>query len=100
MEDMGQAKLKNKVVKPKKRVTSKTERELSSEEELMTQFSTVRSRKMTRELVTEEVKQSTERHQNLKESLNHNEAKERTEEGTIQQEGLKHQICEMELQTI
>jgi hypothetical protein len=45
MEDMDQAKLKNKVVKPKKRVAGKTGSELSSEEERMAEFSTVRSRK-------------------------------------------------------
>jgi hypothetical protein len=39
---MYQAKGKNKVVKPKKRVAEKTGLELSSEEELMAPFSTVR----------------------------------------------------------
>jgi hypothetical protein len=51
----------------------------------MAEFSTVRSRKKPRKLVTDDVKQSTHRHQNLKESRDHNEAKERTEEGRIQQ---------------
>jgi hypothetical protein len=36
-------------------------------------------------LVTDDVKQSSHRHQNLIESQDHNEAKERTDEGTIQQ---------------
>jgi hypothetical protein len=36
-------------------------------------------------LVTYDVKQSTDRHQNLNESRNHNKAKERTGGGTIQQ---------------
>jgi hypothetical protein len=45
MEDMDYAELKNKFVNPKKRVAGETGPELSSEEELMAQFSTVRSRK-------------------------------------------------------
>jgi hypothetical protein len=45
MEDMDYAELKNKFVKPKKRVAGETLPELSSEEELMAKFSTVRSRK-------------------------------------------------------
>jgi hypothetical protein len=45
MENMDYAKLKNKVVKPKKRVAVKTGPELSSEEQLMPQFNTVRGRK-------------------------------------------------------
>jgi hypothetical protein len=44
MEDMDYAKLKNKFVKPKKRVVGEIGTELSSEEELMAQFSTVGSR--------------------------------------------------------
>jgi hypothetical protein len=44
MEDMDHAKLKYKIVKPKKTVAGKTGPELPSEEELMAQFSTVRSR--------------------------------------------------------
>jgi hypothetical protein len=48
MEDMDYAELKNKFVKPKKRVSGETGPELSSEEELMAQFSTVRSRKNQR----------------------------------------------------
>jgi hypothetical protein len=48
MEDMDYAELKNKFVKPKKRVAGETGLELSSEEELMAQFSTVRSRKNQR----------------------------------------------------
>jgi hypothetical protein len=48
MEDMDYAELKNKFVKTKKRVAGETGPELSSEEELMAQFSTVRSRKNQR----------------------------------------------------
>jgi hypothetical protein len=44
MDDKEYAKLRNKVVKPTKRVAGEAGPELSSEEELMTQFSTVRSR--------------------------------------------------------
>jgi hypothetical protein len=51
----------------------------------MAEFSTFKRRKKPRKVVTDDVKQSTHRHQNLNESRNHNEAKERTEEGTIQQ---------------
>jgi hypothetical protein len=45
MEDMDYAELKNTFVKPNKGVAGETGPELSSEEELMAQFSTVRSRK-------------------------------------------------------
>jgi hypothetical protein len=45
MEDKDYTELKNNFVKPKKRVAGETGPELSSEEELMTQFSTVKSRK-------------------------------------------------------
>jgi hypothetical protein len=48
MDDMDYAELKNKFVKPKKRVAGETWPELSSEEELMAQLSTVRSRKNQR----------------------------------------------------
>jgi hypothetical protein len=48
MEDMDYAELKNKFVKPKKRVSGETGPALSSEEELMAQFSTTRSRKNQR----------------------------------------------------
>jgi hypothetical protein len=48
MEDMDYRELKNKFVKPKKRVAEETGPELSSEGELMAQFSTVRSRKNQR----------------------------------------------------
>jgi hypothetical protein len=48
MEDMDCAELKNKFEKPRKRVAGETGPELSSEEELMAQFSTVRSRKNQR----------------------------------------------------
>jgi hypothetical protein len=45
---MDYAELKNKFVKPKKRVAGETGPELSSKEELMAQFSTVRSRRNQR----------------------------------------------------
>jgi hypothetical protein len=45
MEDMDYAKVKNNVIKLKKRVAGETGHELSSDEELMAQFSTVRNRK-------------------------------------------------------
>jgi hypothetical protein len=43
MEDMDYTELKNKFVNPKKRAAGETGPELSSEEELMAQFSTVRA---------------------------------------------------------
>jgi hypothetical protein len=48
LEDMDYAELKNKFVKPKKRVAGGTGPELSSEEELMAEFCTVRSRENQR----------------------------------------------------
>jgi hypothetical protein len=48
MEDMDYAELKNKFFKTKKRVAGETGPELSSEEELMAQFSTMRSCKNQR----------------------------------------------------
>jgi hypothetical protein len=48
MEDMDYAELKNKFVKPKERVAGETGPELSSVEELMAQFSTLRSCKNQR----------------------------------------------------
>jgi hypothetical protein len=48
MEDMDYTELKNKFVKPKKRVAGETGPELSSEEELMAQFSAARSRENQR----------------------------------------------------
>jgi hypothetical protein len=45
---MDYAELKNKFVKPKKRVSGETGPELSSEEELMAQYSTGRSLKNQR----------------------------------------------------
>jgi hypothetical protein len=41
--EINDAELKNKFAKPKKRVAGETGPELSSEEELMAQFSTMRS---------------------------------------------------------
>jgi hypothetical protein len=48
MEDMDYSMLKNKVMKSKKMVAGETGPAFSSEEELMGQFSTVRSRKNQR----------------------------------------------------
>jgi hypothetical protein len=48
MEDMDYAELKSKFFKPKKRVAGETGPGLSSEGELMAQFSTMRSRKNQR----------------------------------------------------
>jgi hypothetical protein len=45
VDDMEYAKLKNKFIKPKKRVVGETRSELSSDEELRVQFSTVRNHK-------------------------------------------------------
>jgi hypothetical protein len=56
MEDMDQAKLKDKIVKPKKRAAGKAGPELSSEKEQIAKFSTVRSPKKARKLVTDDVK--------------------------------------------
>jgi hypothetical protein len=83
MEDMDNAKLKNKVVKPKKRVAGKTGPELSSEEELKAKFSTVRGGKNPKKSVTDDVKQSSDEDQNINKSRNHNQAKERIEQGSI-----------------
>jgi hypothetical protein len=52
MEDKDYAKLSNMVVKPKKRVARKAGPELSSEEELVAQFSTVRRSKKPKKSVT------------------------------------------------
>jgi hypothetical protein len=56
MEDVDDAKLKNKFVKPKKRPLGETRPELSSEEELKAQFTTVRIRKRPKKSVTDDVK--------------------------------------------
>jgi hypothetical protein len=48
MEDMDFAKLKNKSVEPNNRIVKKTGPELSSEEEFVAQFRTVRSCKIQR----------------------------------------------------
>jgi hypothetical protein len=85
MGDKDYATLRNRVVKPRKRVAGKAGSELSSEEELMVQFSTVRSRKKPKKSVTDYVKQSSDRDQNTNKSRNHNQAKKRIEQGSIQQ---------------
>jgi hypothetical protein len=81
MEDKDYAKLRNRVVKPKKGVAGKAGPELSSEKELMVQFSTVSRRKKPKKSATDDVKQSSDTDQNINKSRNHNQAKERTEQG-------------------
>jgi hypothetical protein len=92
MEDKDYAKLRNKVDKPKKRAAGKGGHELSSEEELMAQFSTVRRRKKPKKSVTGDVEQSSDTDQNTNKSWNHNQAKERTDQGSIQQAESEAQI--------
>jgi hypothetical protein len=84
MEDVDYAMLKNKFVKPKKRVAGETRPELSSEEELKAKYTTVRRRKRPKKLIIDDVKQSSDRDQVVNTSRNHNQAKERTEQGSIQ----------------
>jgi hypothetical protein len=52
MEDIDYAKVKINVIKPKKRVAGETGPERSSDEELRSQFSTVRNRKKQRNIQT------------------------------------------------
>jgi hypothetical protein len=85
MEDKDYAKLRNKVVKPKKKVAGKAGPELSSEKELMAQFSAVRGRKKPKKSVTDDLKQSSIADENRNKSWNHNQAKQRIEQGSIQQ---------------
>jgi hypothetical protein len=85
MEDVDYSKLKNKFVKPKKRAAGETRPELSSEEELKAQFTTVRRCKRPNKSVSDDVKQSSGRDQDVNKSRNHNQAKEKTEQGSIQQ---------------
>jgi hypothetical protein len=85
MGNMVYAKVKNKIIKPKKRAAGDTGTELSSDEELRAQFSTVRNRKKNKS-TDDGVKQSRDnKNQNINKSQNHNQAKERTEQGLIQQ---------------
>jgi hypothetical protein len=84
MEDMDCAKLKHNVIKPKKRFLGETGPELSSNEELRAQFSTVRNRKKTRKSTNDGVKQNNNNNQNTNKSQNHNQTKERIEQGLIQ----------------
>jgi hypothetical protein len=58
MEDTEYAKLKNMVIKPKKRVAEETGPEQSSDEELRAQFSTVRNHKKPKESSNDGIKQS------------------------------------------
>jgi hypothetical protein len=66
MEDMDYATVKNKVIKPKKRVTGETGPELSSDEERRAQFSTVRNIKNPRKSTKDSVKQSSNKNRNNK----------------------------------
>jgi hypothetical protein len=50
MEDIDYAKVKNKDMKPKKRVAGETEPAFSSDEDLRAQFSTARTRKKTKNI--------------------------------------------------
>jgi hypothetical protein len=88
MEDNDYAKLRNKVVKPKKRVERKAGPELSSEEKLMAQFSTVRRSKKPKKSVTDDVKHSSDRDQNKNKSRNHNQAKEGIEQAESEAQNL------------
>jgi hypothetical protein len=74
----------NSHIFPKKRVAGGTGHELSSEEELMAQFSTVRSRRKQKKSLNDGVKQSSNKNQNTNKSQNHNQVKERIEQGLIQ----------------
>jgi hypothetical protein len=85
VENMDYPKLKTKLIKPKKKVAGETGPELSSDEELMAQFRTVRNRKKTNKSTNYGVKHSSNNNQNINKSQNHNEAKERIEQGLIQQ---------------
>jgi hypothetical protein len=96
MEDKDYTELRNKVDKPKKRAAGKAGPELSSEEEPMSQFSTVRSRKKSKKLITDDVKQSSNRDQNTNKSWNHNQAKEGIEQGSMQQAESEAQNVENE----
>jgi hypothetical protein len=82
-EDMDYAEVKNKVIKPKKMVVGETGPELSSDEELSAQFSTVRNRKKPKKSSNGGVKQSNNKNQNINKSQNHNQAKKRIEQGLI-----------------
>jgi hypothetical protein len=84
MEDMDYAKVKNNVIKPKKGVAGETGAELSSDEELRTQFSTVRNRKKTKEYTNDSTKHSSNKNQNINKLQNDNHVKERIEQGLIQ----------------
>jgi hypothetical protein len=85
MDDMDYAKVNNKVIKPKKMVAGETGPELSSDEELRAQFSTVRNRKRPKKSSNDDVKKSSNKNQNINKSQNHNQAKERMKQGFIQQ---------------
>jgi hypothetical protein len=58
MEGMDYAKVKNKYIKPKKGDAGETGPELSSDEELRAQFSTVRNLKKAKKSTDDNVKQS------------------------------------------
>jgi hypothetical protein len=66
-------------------VAGETGTELSSEEELRAQFSNVRSRRKPKKSLNNDIKQNSDRDQNINKSWNHNQAKERTEQESIQQ---------------
>jgi hypothetical protein len=77
--DVKSAKLKNNVIKPKKRVAREAWLELSSDEEFRVQFSTIRNRKKNKS-TNNGVIQSSNKTLNINKSQNHNQAKERLEQ--------------------
>jgi hypothetical protein len=92
MEDMDYAKVKNKVIKPKKRIAGETGPELSSYEELRAQFSTVRNSKKPKKSSNDGVKQSSNKNHNLNKSQNHNQAKERMEQVQFEAQSLGNKV--------
>jgi hypothetical protein len=81
MKNMDYAKVKNKVIKPKKRIAGGTGLELSLSEELRAQFST----KIQKKPSNDGVKQNCNKNQNIYISQNLNQSTERIEQGLIQQ---------------
>jgi hypothetical protein len=63
MENMDYAKVKNMVMKPKKRVAGETRPELSSDEELRAQFRTERNHRKPKIFSNDGVKQSSNKNQ-------------------------------------
>jgi hypothetical protein len=93
MEDMDHAKVEVRVIKPKKRIVREKGHELSSDEELRAQFSTVRNRKKPRKSSNSGVKQSSNKNQNVNRSQNHNQAKERIEQVECEAQSLGIEVA-------